>query len=275
MSGVVGDITRGTTNPNRLRRVDRWVLHQVCSTIRKSVDPLVVDLGYGALPVTTKEMFDRLRKHVRPDVEIFGIEIDPERVQEAKPIEQPGLSFKYGGFEIPTGDRKPIMIRAFNVLRQYDESEVLEAWQTMTGRLAPKGYLVEGTCDEIGRRSVWVSLRAGQSEPETITFSTHIGSLDKPSDLAPRLPKVLIHRNVPGEKIYEFLEAFDRAWLSQSGLIPFGSRQRFVAAVEQLALQYPILDNKVRWRLGEVTVPWNVVMQTNRPYAISQDTLCE
>ena len=265
MSGAVGDITRGTTNPNRLRRVDRWVLHQVCSTIRKSDDPLVVDLGYGALPVTTKEMFDRLRKHVRSDVEGVGIEIDPDRVQEAKPIEQPGLSFKYGGFEIPTGDRKPIMIRAFNVLRQYDESEVLEAWQTMTNRLAPNGYLVEGTCDEIGRRSVWVSLRAEQSEPETITFSTHIGSLDKPSDLAPRLPKVLIHRNVPGEKIYEFLQAFDRAWLSQSGLIPFGSRQRFVAAVEQLALQYPILDNKVRWRLGEVTVPWHVVMQTDQP----------
>lgn len=264
MSGAVGDITRGTTNPNRLRRVDRWVLHQVCSTIRKSEDPLVVDLGYGALPVTTKEMFDRLRKHVRPDAQVVGIEIDPDRVVEAKPIEQPGLDFKYGGFEIPTGDRKPIMIRAFNVLRQYDESEVLEAWQTMTNRLAPNGYLVEGTCDEIGRRSVWVSLRAGQSEPETITFSTHIGSLDKPSDLAPRLPKVLIHRNVPGEKIYEFLQEFDRAWLSQSGLIPFGSRQRFVAAVEKLALQYPILDNKVRWRLGEVTVPWHVVMQTDK-----------
>lgn len=265
MSGAVGDITRGTTNPNRLRRVDRWVLHQVCSTIRKSEDPLVVDLGYGALPVTTEEMFDRLRKHVRPDAQVVGIEIDPDRVAEAKPIEQPGLSFKYGGFEIPTDDRKPIMIRAFNVLRQYDESEVLEAWQTMTNRLAPNGYLVEGTCDEIGRRSVWVSLRAGQREPETITFSTHIGSLDKPSDLAPRLPKVLIHRNVPGEKIYEFLQAFDRAWLSQSGLIPFGSRQRFVAAVEQLATQYPILDNKVRWRLGEVTVPWHVVMQTDQP----------
>ena len=265
MSSAVGDITRGTTNPNRLRRVDRWVLHQVCSTIRKSEDPLVVDLGYGALPVTTKEMFDRLRKHVRTDVEVIGIQIDPDRVQEAKPIEQPGLSFKFGGFEIPTGDRRPIMIRAFNVLRQYDESEVLEAWRTMTARLAPNGYLVEGTCDEIGRRSVWVSLRAGQSEPETITFSTHIGSLDKPSDLAPRLPKVLIHRNVPGEKIYEFLQAFDRAWLSQSGLIPFGSRQRFVAAVEQLALQYPVLDNKVRWRLGEVTVPWHVVMNTTAP----------
>lgn len=275
MNSAVGDITRGTTNPNRLRRVDRWVLHQVCATIRKSDDPLVVDLGYGASPVTTRELFDRLKKHVRSDVEVVGIEIDPDRVSQAQSIETLGLSFKFGGFEIPTGERKPILIRAFNVLRQYDESEVLAAWKTMTARLAPNGYLVEGTCDEIGRRSVWVSLRAGQSEPETITFSTHIGSLEKPSDLAPRLPKVLIHRNVPGEKIYDFLQAFDRAWLSQSGLIPFGSRQRFVAAVELLAKQYPILDNKVRWRMGEVTVPWHVVMQTSAPQLVPEIQSCE
>lgn len=260
MSGVVGDITRGTTNPNRLRRVDRWVLHAVCPTIRSAQQPLVVDLGYGALPITTAEMFTRLKKHVRPDVEVIGIEIDPLRVTQAKPIEVPGLSFQYGGFEIPTGDRNPIMIRAFNVLRQYDESEVISAWKTITDRLAPEGYLIEGTCDEIGRRSVWVSLRAGQTQPETITFSTHIASLEKPSDLAPRLPKVLIHRNVPGEKIYEFLQTFDRAWQAQSSFIPFGSRQRFVAAVEQLAKTYPVLDNKDRWRLGEVTLPWEVLI---------------
>ena len=275
MSGAVGDITRGTTNPNRLRRVDRWAYYAVCGFIRRCQDPLVVDLGYGATPITTVEMFERYRKQIRPDIEVVGIEIDPDRVADAKPLEQPGLSFKYGGFEIPTGDRKPIMIRAFNVLRQYDESEVVAAWKTMTDRLAPDGFLIEGTCDEIGRRSVWVSLRAGQTEPDTITFSAHIESLDKPSDLAPRLPKVLIHRNVPGEKIYDFLQAFDRAWLAQSGLIPFGARQRFVAAVEMLAKEYPILDNKARWRLGEVSVPWDVVMKTDRPRIQYQTTSCE
>jgi len=266
MTGVVGDITRGTTNPNRLRRVDRWVFHAVCSTIRRSTDPLVIDLGFGATPVTTLEMFDRLRKNVRPDVEVIGIEIDPDRVTAADPLTRPGLSFTYGGFEIPIADRKPIYIRAFNVLRQYDESEVLKAWQTMTNRLAPNGYLIEGTCDEIGRRSVWVSLRAGASEPESITFSTHIDTLDLPSDLAPRLPKVLIHRNIPGERIYEFLKAFDRAWLSQSALIPFGSRQRWVATIEMLATEYPIVDNKNRWRLGEVTIPWEVVAPKAQPF---------
>ncbi len=275
MSGVVGDITRGTTNPNRLRRVDRFAYYAICGWIRRCADPLVVDLGYGATPITTVEMFDRYRKNIRPDIEVVGIEIDPQRVLEAKPLEKPGLSFIHGGFEIPTGQRKPIMIRAFNVLRQYDESEVIDAWQTMTNRLQPEGFLVEGTCDEIGRRSVWVCLRAGQSEPDTITFSAHIESLEKPSDLAPRLPKVLIHRNVPGEKIYDFLQAFDRAWLANSNLIPFGSRQRFVATVEMLAKDFPILDNKSRWRLGEVSVPWDVVMETTRPRMAAKVTSCE
>ena len=168
MSRVLGDITRGTTNPNRLRRMDRWILHQICSTIRgcdgTSSDPLVVDLGYGASPITTVELFDRLAKHVRPDVEVVGIEIDPERVKEAQPFAKENLSFIYGGFEVPLpGGAKPIAIRAANVLRQYDEDQVRVSWAQMTSRLAPNGYLIEGTCDEIGRKSTWVSVRAGQS----------------------------------------------------------------------------------------------------------------
>jgi hypothetical protein len=95
--------------------------------------------------------------------------------------------------------------------------------------------------------------------PETFTISLHVGSLDLPSEIAPRLPKALIHRNVPGEKIYDFLQEFDRAWQGSSVIIPFGARQRWVATVEALQSSYPILDNKVRWRLGEVTVPWEVV----------------
>jgi len=257
---VLGDITRGTTNPNRLRRIDRWMLHAVCPIIRNSQDPVVVDLGYGATPITSQEMFYRFRKHVRPDVEVVGIEIDPERVKQAAQICEPGLSFAYGGFEAPLpNSRMPIAIRAFNVLRQYDESEVEKSWKLMTNRLAPEGFLVEGTCDEIGRRSSWVAVRSQQSVPETFTISVHVGSLEMPSDIAPRLPKALIHRNVSGERIYEFLQEFDRAWLGNSALISFGARQRWVAAVEAMRSSYPILDNKVRWRLGEVTIPWEVV----------------
>ena len=44
--GHVGRITRGTTNTNRLRRVDRWIARH--PVLRRTPDPLVVDLGYGA-----------------------------------------------------------------------------------------------------------------------------------------------------------------------------------------------------------------------------------
>jgi len=236
------------------------MLHAVCPVIRNCDDPVVVDLGYGATPITTQEMFNRFRKHVRPDIEVVGIEIDPIRVRQAQAMSEPGLDFAYGGFEVPLqNSRKPIAIRAFNVLRQYDESEVSKSWQLMTGRLAPDGFLVEGTCDEIGRRSSWVSVRSQKIVPETFTISLHIGSLELPSEIAPRLPKALIHRNIPGEKIYEFLQEFDRAWLGNSAMIPFGSRQRWVATIEALRSSFPIMDNKVRWRLGEVTIPWDVV----------------
>jgi hypothetical protein len=103
---VLGDITRGTTNPNRLRRIDRWMLHAVCPIIRSSQDPVVVDLGYGATPITTQEMFLRFRKHVRPDVEVVGIEIDPIQSQQAAEIIEPGLDFAYGGFEVPLPDAR-------------------------------------------------------------------------------------------------------------------------------------------------------------------------
>jgi len=206
-------------------------------------------------------MFQRMHEHVRDDIEVTGIEIDPDRVQAAQPLAQERLTFRKGGFEVPiAGDRRPIMIRAFNVLRQYDESEVVDAWATMAARLAPQGFLVEGTCDEIGRLSTWVAVRSGEVVPETFSMSMQLNSIELPSDIAPRLPKALIHRNVPGERIHDLLKALDAAWLSQAAMIPFGARQRWLATIETVLTQgVPILGTKQRWRLGELTVPWDVV----------------
>ncbi|BAS07378.1 hypothetical protein AHiyo4_08000 [Arthrobacter sp. Hiyo4] len=118
----VGNVTRGTTNPNRMRRVDRWLTGPQAWRLRAAVDPLVVDLGYGATPATAVELFERLGA-VRPDMRLIGIEIEPERVRIAKALERPGLSFQVGGFELPLPGR-PVLVRAFNVLRQYEEADV-------------------------------------------------------------------------------------------------------------------------------------------------------
>ena len=77
---ALGVPTRGTTNPNRLRRVDRWMTGTLASFLTSAADPLVVDLGYGATPITTVEMAARLRV-VRPDVRVLGLEIGGAQVR--------------------------------------------------------------------------------------------------------------------------------------------------------------------------------------------------
>ena len=57
--------------------------------------------------------------------------------------------------------------------------------------------------------------------------------LDRPSDVAERLPKALIHRNVPGEPVHAFLGALDDAWDREAALAGFGVRQRFLATVQR------------------------------------------
>jgi hypothetical protein len=254
MAKPTGRITRGTTGTNRLRRIDRWIAAQ--PILRRTDDPLVVDLGYGASATTTLELRDRLAR-VRPDVRVVGIEIDPVRVRDAVAATRDGVAFQLGGFEIPT-DRPPAVIRALNVLRQYDESEVAGAWSTMTARLQPDGLLVEGTCNEIGRVASWVGLDA--SGPRTFTISLRLADLEQPSIVAERLPKTLIHRNVPGERIHALLAELDRQWAVAAPLAVYGAGQRWIAAIEALrASGWPVRDGRTRWRLGELTLDWTAV----------------
>ncbi|GAA3003895.1 class I SAM-dependent methyltransferase [Actinokineospora diospyrosa] len=254
---ALGVATRGTTNPNRLRRIDRWMAGTpAVQSALDSPDPLVVDLGYGATPVTTLELATRLRA-AHPGVRVLGLEIDPERVAAAKPMaEPPWLDFRRGGFEL--AGARPVLLRAFNVLRQYTEAESWQSWETMLARLAPGGLLVEGTCDEIGRRCSWVLLDA--DGPKTFTLACLPADLERPSDLAERLPKALIHRNVPGEPVFDLLRALDACWATAAPFAPFGPRARWVEAVRLLAGEgWPVLDNRRRWRLGEVTLSWSAV----------------
>jgi SAM-dependent methyltransferase len=255
----VGTVTRGTTHPNRLRRVDRWIVHTCARVLRATPDPVVVDLGYGAAAWTARDLRDRLRA-ARPEVEVVGIEIDAARVEAAAAYADHSLSFRRGGFEVPLDGRAVVVIRAFNVLRQYDEADVLDAWRTMSSRLAPGGLLVEGTCDELGRHSWWVALEAGAVVPRSLTLSTRLAGLGRPSDLAERLPKVLIHRNVEGERVHELLARLDLCWAQAAPYSSFGIRQRWGATVSALrAGGVAVLDGPSRWRLGELTVAWSEV----------------
>jgi len=252
----LGEVTRGTTNPNRLRRVDNWIVANCGDLLRAAADPLVVDLGYGATPVTTIELRARLAA-VRPDVRVIGLEIDPARVAAAAAAtDPPWLEFRRGGFEL--AGHRPVLVRALNVLRQYDESEVPAAWRTMTGALASGGLLVEGTCDELGRLASWVTLDA--TGPRWLTLAARLGTLPRPATLAERLPKALIHHNVPGTGVHALLAALDGAWQAAAAYAAFGARQRWLRSVAALRESgWPVLDRPARWRLGEVTIAWPAV----------------
>jgi SAM-dependent methyltransferase len=252
-----GIITRGTTNPNRLRRVDNWIAAWCGDRLRAAADPLVIDLGFGATAVTTVELRARLGAAVRPDVRVVGLEIDPVRVAAAQAAaDPPGLTFARGGFEL--AGLRPVVVRALNVLRQYDESAVPAAWRTMTAALAPDGVIVEGTCDELGRLAAWILLDA--AGPRSLTLAARLAALDTPAALAERLPKALIHRNVPGEPVHELVRALDEGWRDAVAYAAFGPRQRWVRAVEAVRRAgWPVLDRPTRWRLGEITVDWPAI----------------
>jgi hypothetical protein len=254
----IGTITRGTTNPNRLRRVDRYIA--ALPILRSAKSPVVVDLGFGASPITAVELLSRLSK-VNPETHVVGVEIERERVDRGLLVAGEHLHFVHGGFETPIPSHlaaKATVIRAFNVLRQYSENEVAAAWDLMLQRITEDGVLVEGTCDEIGRLSTWVTLT--KQGPQTLTISMRLGELDLPSKVAERLPKALIHRNVEGENIYRFLQSLDAAWRANVGLGAFSAAQRWVASCNQLVAEgWPLVGDKKRWRLGELTIDWAAV----------------
>jgi hypothetical protein len=249
----VGRPTRGTTAPNRLRRVDRFIVARFGALLRATDRPLVVDLGYGAHPVTTVELYRRLAL-VRPDVRVVGLEIDAERVvAAASAAEPPALTFARGGFEL--AGRRPVLVRAMNVLRQYDEAEVRAAWASMVGALAPEGAVLEGTCDEPGRLASWICL--DHDGPQTLTLAARLSTLDSPAVFAERLPKALIHHNVPGHPVHALLAALDAAWAAAAPYATFGARQRWLRTVTALRESgWPVLGARARWRQGELTVPW-------------------
>ncbi|QNE88811.1 class I SAM-dependent methyltransferase [Corynebacterium incognita] len=248
-----GVVTRGTTNTNRLRRCDRWaVAHPaIRSTLKRVGEPLALDVGYGAAHFTTVEWARWLRT-VNPRVQVKGLEISPERVLPPRD----GVTFELGGFEL--AGYRPQLVRAFNVLRQYDVSQVRDAWETVCSRLAPGGYFIEGTCDELGRRSAWLLLDA--AGPRTLSLAWDPMDVEKPSDVAERLPKILINRNVPGEAIHALLSDADDAWARAAGWAPHGPRVRWRHAHEDLRQRgWPLDRQHRRFRDSGFTVAWEAV----------------
>ena len=91
----------------------------------------------------------------------------------------------------------------------------------------------------------------------------HPGGVARPRqrlDLAERLPKVLIHRNVPGEPIHDLLTRLDRAWETCAGWAPHGPRIRWRRTMAMLAGEgVPLTGPRRPVRDNLFTVPFGYV----------------
>ena len=242
-----GQPTRGKTAQNRLRRVDLFLARYAADLLRADDDLLtgawLVDLGYGAEPYTTLEMAQRLRR-INPALPVLGVEIDPERVAAAAPYADAWTQFRRGGFNLPlqrqsNGAPETVrIIRAFNVLRQYDEDAVAGAYAELAHGVVPGGLLVEGTSDPLGR--IWVAnvLRRTATplwQPEALVFSTNFRGGFEPALFQAVLPKNHIQRMTPGAPIWALMEAWKDAARRTLPARVWGLRAWFVASAKLLA----------------------------------------
>ena len=228
-----GQPTRGKTASNRLRRVDNFILLYEPSLLTRTdglfADSLFVDLGYGFDPRTTLESARRFRR-LNPDLKILGVEIDKERVEAALPYAEEKTFFRLGGFNLSLKEGEHVrLIRAFNVLRQYEEKDFAPAYERLAPYVLPSGLMIEGTSNPYG--SIWVAnlarrimgsdglpSRLGDWKLEALVFSTNFRLGFDITDFQAVLPKNYIHRVVPGEPIYDFFEAWKQSAAETSAM---------------------------------------------------------
>jgi hypothetical protein len=237
-----GQPTRGKTASNRLRRVDNFVLLYEPSLLTRTDGlferALFVDLGYGFDARTTLESAARFRR-INPQLPILGVEIEKERVEAALPFADERTFFRLGGFNLPLQEGEHVrLIRAFNVLRQYEERDFAPAYERLAQYVLPGGLMIEGTSNPFG--SVWAAnvvrrLESGEWEVEALVFSTNFRLGFDLTDFQAVLPKNLIHHVVSGEPMYDFFEAWRGAAAKTSAMKTYGLRQWFMQSAEMLA----------------------------------------
>jgi hypothetical protein len=245
----IGLPTRGKTASNRLRRVDNFILLYEPSLLTRTDGlfqrSMFVDLGYGFDARTTLESAERFRR-VNPNLPILGVEIDKERVDAALPYADEITHFRLGGFNLPLQSTESVrLIRAFNVLRQYEEKDFIPAYEQLAQYVLPGGLMIEGTSNPFG--SIWVanlvrktlesdSLLSGSPwKFEALVFSTSFRMGFDITDFQAVLPKNYIHHVTQGELIHDFIEAWKRSAAETSPAKVFGLKQWFAASAQSLA----------------------------------------
>ena len=248
--------TRGKTASNRLRRVDNFILLYEPALLTRTdglfADSMFVDLGYGFDARTTLESASRFRR-LNPDLKILGVEIDRERVENALPFADEKTFFRLGGFNLPLKENERArLIRAFNVLRQYEEKDSAPAYERLAQYVLPGGLMIEGTSNPFG--SIWcanvvrkMDALRGSWKMEALVFSTNFRSGFDVQEFQTILPKNLIHHVVKGEPIFDFFEAWKGSAAETVTMKTYGARQWFIAAAEQMSGRGYAIASQRKW----------------------------
>jgi len=214
---------------------------------------IVVDLGFGRMPITTIEMANCFWRH-NPNIHVVGIERDSERLAAAAPYTMAGLSFRRGGFNLPIQPNEPVrIIRAMNVLRQYTPEESWEAHNKLVSQLDEGGMLIEGSSDPFGQIIAVVILRKrnGQLASEGMVLSTNFRQGCHPSVFQPHLPRHLIQRMCSPEPIFQFFQEWRCAYDQTISTGSWGCRQHFVESCRLLSSRIPgVVDHQRLLRRG-------------------------
>ena len=256
--------TRGKTASNRLRRVDHFILLYEPALLTRMdgqfADSLFVDIGYGFDARTTLESAARFRR-LNPNLKILGVEIDKERVEAALPFADDKTYFRLGGFNLPLAAGEHVrLIRAFNVLRQYEEEVFAPAYERLAEYVLPGGLMIEGTSTPFG--SIWAAnlvrkMENGKWNFEALVFSTNFRLGFDVEEFQTILPKNLIHHVVKGQPVYDFFEAWKTAAAETSAMKIYGAKQWFMAAAESLAGRgFPVVTQR-KW-LGKGFLIWKL-----------------
>jgi hypothetical protein len=228
---------------------------------------MFVDLGYGFDARTTLESAERFRR-VNPDLKILGVEIDKERVENALPFADNKTFFRLGGFNLPLKKGEQVrLIRAFNVLRQYEEKDFAPAYETLAHYVLPGGLMIEGTSNPVG--SIWAAnvarkMETGDWRLEALVFSTNFHRGFDVEEFQTVLPKNLIHHVVKGEPIFDFFEAWKSSALETAAMKTYGVRQWFIAAAERLAGRGYAIASQRKW-LAKGFLIWKLGQGGNNP----------
>ena len=248
-----GQITRGKTASNRLRRVDNFILLYEPALLTRTdglfARSMFVDLGYGFDARTTLESAARFRR-LNPNLSILGVEIDQERVDAALPYADDNTFFRLGGFNLPLKAGEHVrLIRAFNVLRQYKEKDFGPAYERLAQYVLLGGLMIEGTSNPFGQ--LWTANVARKTDEgwkqEALVFSTNFRLGFNVEEFQTILPKNHIHHVIQGEPTYDFFEAWKQCAAETASAKTFGLRQWFVASAESLAARGIKIDLHKKW----------------------------